>query len=332
MEATTAQEAAAQAAAPQNGTTDGETVFNLELSQDQKDIREWVHGFAEGVVRPRPHEWDEREETPWPVIQEAAKIGLYGFEGLAQFWMDTDRSDDADRQRGALLGRRRNRAWRSWARPSRSPRSTPPGPLTSSPNGCRSATARPTTRRSAPSAPPSPTRAPTCRRSAQPRATTRPRDEWVLNGQKAWATNGGIAAVHVVIASVDRELGSRGHAGFVVPPGTKGLEQGSKVKKHGLRASHTADVHLDDCRIPGLVPARRQGEARRAPRPRPRGHELARPGGDEDLRGLTAHGRLAGGGHRPRRVRVRARLREGARSSSGARSSRTRRSRSRSPT
>ena len=77
------------------------------------------------------------------------------------------------------------------------------------------------------------------------------KDEWVLNGQKAWATNGGIADVHVVIASVDRELGSRGHAGFVIPPGTKGLEQGAKLKKHGIRASHTADVHLDDCRIPG---------------------------------------------------------------------------------
>ena len=73
----------------------------------------------------------------------------------------------------------------------------------------------------------------------------------MINGQKAWATNGGIANVHVVIASVDRELGSRGHAAFVVPPGTKGLEQGAKVKKHGIRASHTADVHLDDCRIPG---------------------------------------------------------------------------------
>jgi acyl-CoA dehydrogenase len=54
-----------------------------------------------------------------------------------------------------------------------------------------------------------------------------------------------------VIASVDRELGSRGHAAFVIPPGTEGLEQGAKVKKHGLRASHTADVHLDDCRVPG---------------------------------------------------------------------------------
>src|SRR5919106_6513887 len=62
--------------------------FSLELSQDQKDIRDWAHGFAEQVVRPAAAEWDEREETPWPIIAEAAKIGLYGFEGLAQFWAD----------------------------------------------------------------------------------------------------------------------------------------------------------------------------------------------------------------------------------------------------
>jgi acyl-CoA dehydrogenase len=77
------------------------------------------------------------------------------------------------------------------------------------------------------------------------------KDEWVLNGQKAWATNGGIAAVHVIVATVDRELGSRGQAAFVIPPGTPGLVMGTKVKKHGLRASHTADVFLDDCVIPG---------------------------------------------------------------------------------
>src|ERR671933_793741 len=66
----------------------GEPKFTLELNQDQKDIRDWVHGFAENVVRPAAAEWDEREETPWPVIEEAAKIGLYGFEGIAQFWAD----------------------------------------------------------------------------------------------------------------------------------------------------------------------------------------------------------------------------------------------------
>jgi acyl-CoA dehydrogenase len=73
----------------------------------------------------------------------------------------------------------------------------------------------------------------------------------VINGQKAWATNGGIANVHVIVASVDPELKARGQAAFVIPPGTKGLEMGTKVKKHGLRASHTADVFLDDCRVPG---------------------------------------------------------------------------------
>ena len=76
-------------------------------------------------------------------------------------------------------------------------------------------------------------------------------DAWVLNGQKAYATNGGIANVHVVTASVDPALGTRGQAAFVVPPGTRGLAATRKLRKLGLRASHTADVFLDDVRVPG---------------------------------------------------------------------------------
>ncbi len=75
-------------------------------------------------------------------------------------------------------------------------------------------------------------------------------DEWVLNGTKAWITNGGIADVHVVVAAVDPELKGRGQASFIVPPGTKGISQGQKYKKHGIRASHTAEVVLDDCSRP----------------------------------------------------------------------------------
>src|SRR3954454_19388381 len=85
MAATTVDEAAAAAGVQSEA---GEATFSLELSDDQKEIRDWVHGFAEKVVRPAAHEWDEREETPWPIIQEAAKIGLYGFEALAQFSAD----------------------------------------------------------------------------------------------------------------------------------------------------------------------------------------------------------------------------------------------------
>ena len=62
--------------------------FSLALTEEQQDLRNWVHGFAAQVVRPAAAEWDEREETPWPVIQEAARIGLYGFESLADMYGD----------------------------------------------------------------------------------------------------------------------------------------------------------------------------------------------------------------------------------------------------
>jgi acyl-CoA dehydrogenase len=224
--------------------------FTLELNQDQKDIKEWVHGFAEGVVRPAAEEWDEREETPWPVIQEAANIGLYSFEALGQFWSDetgltlpiaNEELFWGDAGIGmaimgtalavaAIFGQGTPEQMGEWI-----PQCF--GTADDVKLGAFCA-----------SEPDAGSDVSAIRTSAKYDEAT---DEWVINGQKAWATNGGIANVHVVIATVDRELGSRGHAAFVIPPGTKGCEQGAKVKKHGLRASHTADVHLDDCRVPG---------------------------------------------------------------------------------
>src|SRR4051795_5294989 len=75
-------------------------------------------------------------------------------------------------------------------------------------------------------------------------------DEWVLNGTKVFISNGGIADVNVVVATVDPDLGHRGQASFVVPKGTPGLSQGKKETKLGIRASQTAEVVLEDVRIP----------------------------------------------------------------------------------
>ena len=246
--ATEAAEAAVEAIA---GAAGQDVTFSLELTQDQKDIRDWVHGFAADVVRPAAHEWDEREETPWPIIQEAAKIGLYGFEGMAQFFADPtglglpivneelfwgDAGIGMSIMGTALARRRDLRAGHG-----RADRRVDPALLRH--RGRRQG--RRVLRLGAE------------RRlgrlgACAPRAKfDEATGEWVINGQKAWATNGGIADVHVVIASVDRELGSRGHAAFIVPMSeAKGISQGTKVSKHGLRASHTADVFLDDCRIP----------------------------------------------------------------------------------
>jgi acyl-CoA dehydrogenase len=75
-------------------------------------------------------------------------------------------------------------------------------------------------------------------------------DEWVLDGTKVFITNGGIADVTVVVATVDPELGHRGQASFVVPKGTPGLSMGKKESKLGIRASQTSEVVLEDCRVP----------------------------------------------------------------------------------
>jgi acyl-CoA dehydrogenase len=224
--------------------------FSLELNQDQRDIRDWVHGFAEGVVRPAAHEWDEKEETPWPIIGEAAKIGLYGFEGLAQFWADptgltlpivNEELFWGDAGIGmAIMGTTLAAAGIFAA--------GTPEQLGEWVPQCYGTPDDPKVGAFCVSEPDAGSDVSSLRTRAK---YDEAKDEWVLGGQKAWATNGGIANVHVVVASVDPELGARGQAAFVIPPDTKGLEMGTKVQKHGLRASHTADVFLDDCRIPG---------------------------------------------------------------------------------
>ena len=224
--------------------------FSLALSDDQRDIRDWVHGFAENVVRPAAAEWDEREETPWPVIQEAAKIGLYGYDALAQFWAD---------ESGLSLPLVNEELFWGDAGIALSIMGTSLAVAGIYSAGtleqlgewvpqCFGTVEEPAVGAFCVSEPDAGSDVSALRTRAR---YDEAKDEWVLNGQKAWATNGGIAAVHVVVASVEAELGSRGQAAFVIPPGTSGLTMGTKLKKHGLRASHTADVFLDDCRVPG---------------------------------------------------------------------------------
>ncbi|MET8256233.1 acyl-CoA dehydrogenase family protein [Micromonospora sp. NPDC005553] len=224
--------------------------FSLDLNEEQRDLRDWVHGFAAEVVRPAAAEWDEREDTPWPVIQEAAKVGLYGFEFLATCWADPTglslpiASEElfwGDAGIGmSIFGT-------SLAVAAIYGAGTPDQMVEWVPQ-CFGDVDSPTVAAFCTSEPEAGSDVGAMRtRAVYDEAT----DEWVLTGQKAYATNGGIAGVHVVTASVDPALGSRGQAAFVVPPGTPGLAATRKLRKLGLRASHTADVFLDGVRVPG---------------------------------------------------------------------------------
>lgn len=75
-------------------------------------------------------------------------------------------------------------------------------------------------------------------------------NEWVLNGTKCWITHGQTGDVVVVIARTGELLDSRGMTAFVVERGNPGLKAGKKENKLGMRASETAEVIFEDCRIP----------------------------------------------------------------------------------
>ncbi|MDA8076113.1 MAG: acyl-CoA dehydrogenase family protein [Actinomycetota bacterium] len=224
--------------------------FSLELNEDQLQIQKWVHDFAQDVVRPAAHEWDEREETPWPIIEEAAKIGLYSFDFVANAvldptgltlllvneemsWGDAGIALAISGSTLAVVGIFGNGTPEQHAEWIPQCFGTPEDVKlaafgVSEPDAGSDVSSLKT-------------------RAVYDEA----KDEWVLNGTKTWITNGGLANIHVIVASVTPALGARGQASFVVPEGTPGISQGQKFKKMGIRASHTAEVVLDDCRVPG---------------------------------------------------------------------------------
>ena len=224
--------------------------FSLELNEDHQQIQQWIHDFAEGVVRPVAAEWDEREETPWPVIEEAANIGLYSLDFFANGFAD---------ETGLTIPIALEELFWGDAGIGLSIVGTVLGVAGIMANGtpeqigewvpqCFGTPDKLMMSAFCVSEPDAGSDVSSLRTTA---VYDEAKDEWVLNGQKTWITNGGIADVHVVVASVDRDLKGRGQASFIVPPGTPGLSQGTKFKKHGIRASHTAEVILDDCRVPG---------------------------------------------------------------------------------
>jgi alkylation response protein AidB-like acyl-CoA dehydrogenase len=226
--------------------------FSLDLNDDQVELQKWLHEFAADVIRPAAAEWDEREETPWPVIQEAAKAGIYSLDFYgAQFFDESGLGIPITMEElfwgdagiglsivgttlaaAGLMANGTNEQIGEWAPQMFGDENDVKlaSLCVSEPNAGSDVSSMKT-------------------RAVYDEAT----GEWVLNGVKTWATNGGIADVHVVVASVDPELKARGQASFVIGPEFKGkgLRQGQKFKKHGIRASHTAEVILEDLRLPG---------------------------------------------------------------------------------
>jgi acyl-CoA dehydrogenase len=221
--------------------------MDFRLTDEQLEFQERCHRFAEQVIRPAAAEHDREQTVPWEVIREARKWDLHGLELLQMMATDPEGLFGviyAEELHWGCAGIALAIQASSLAAAGIASSGTPEQvgrwipecyglgdeiklgayAVTEAGAGSDVKSLRTTAKRDG--------------------------DEWVLNGTKVFISNGGIADVTVVVATVDPELGHRGQASFVVPKGTPGLSMGKKEDKLGIRASQTAEVVLDDCRIP----------------------------------------------------------------------------------
>ncbi|HEY5188581.1 MAG TPA: acyl-CoA dehydrogenase family protein [Solirubrobacteraceae bacterium] len=221
--------------------------FTLELSEDQEALRVKAHAFARDVIRPAAARYDRAQEFPWEVIEEAAQQGLYAWELYAQLSADPTGLSlpilmeelfwgCAGIGLSIVMPALSLAAIRQAATDEQLVRWAPecfgvPGDIklaalaVTEPSGGSDI------------------------RSIQTQAR-QDGDDWVIDGQKVFIGNGGIADIHVVVATVDPEAGHRGQGVFIVPKGTPGLTMLRKLDKLGCRASHTGELVFEGCRVP----------------------------------------------------------------------------------
>jgi alkylation response protein AidB-like acyl-CoA dehydrogenase len=228
------------------------------LTEDQEMLRRSVREFAESEIKPKMMAYDESQDFPWPLVKQAAAQGYYGVLfperlggaglGYLEYVLvveELSRVDGSigisvaahnslctnhlfacgdDRQRAAYVPKLATGEWiGAWSLTE---------PTAGSDAGGTRTTARPDGK-----------------------------GGWILNGSKTFTTHGSVADLTVVFAVTDPDKGKKGISAFVIEKGTPGFRAGKKENKMGLRASDTAEVIMDDCRIPGeaLVGTRGEG-------------------------------------------------------------------------
>jgi len=221
--------------------------MDLALAEDQIQGRKQAAEFAQNTIRPAAQFYDEVESFPWEILRKAAQAGLYGrdfFEcqrqdptGLLAPLISEEFAWGCGGIALAILSSRlpyyalvaagTDTQIERWA-----------GAMfgtTEDPKVAAFALTEP--------------QAGSDVSSIQTRAIE-DGGQWILNGRKAFVTNGGIADVHIVVANVEPLLGSGGHAMFVVESDAAGFSCGPKDRKLGVRASHTCTLEFEDVRVP----------------------------------------------------------------------------------
>jgi acyl-CoA dehydrogenase len=220
--------------------------IEFTLGDDQREIQALAHTFAEEEIRPVAAELDEREEFPWDLVKKAGDLGLTTFafpEELGGLGITDELSNCIITEELAwgcggvatVLGGTHLASIPILLAGSDEQKQRLLKPIVQRNGLCAMALTEPEAGSDV---------------AAMTTTARREGDYYILNGAKRFITNGGIADLYVVFATVDRALGHRGVTAFIVPGDTPGVSGGKKEKKLGIRCSHTGEVLLDDVRVP----------------------------------------------------------------------------------
>jgi alkylation response protein AidB-like acyl-CoA dehydrogenase len=228
-------------------TLNAAAAHSFRLTDDQEQLRDTIRKFAAREIAPHVMEWDEASEFPAAVVKQLGELGLmgiivpeeYGGSGLgyAEYMLAIEELSAVDGSIGIILashnslgtnhiflaGNEQQR--RRYLPKLASGQWLSAWGLTEPGSGSDAAGAR--------------------------TSAVRKGDDWVLNGNKIFITNGHYADVAVVIAVTDKTAGTHGLSAFIVEKGTPGFRPGKKENKLGLRASDTSELIFEDCVVPG---------------------------------------------------------------------------------
>lgn len=220
--------------------------MDFELNEEQQQTRYSIREFAEAELKPHVSEWDEAQHFPIELLPSFAELGLtgiilpeeYGGAGMgyieyATIIEELARVDPAialslaghnslaaghlylsaseDQKQRFLVPLARGQYLGAWG-------------LTEPSSGSDASSMRTT--------------------AAQKNGA------WVINGSKNFITNASFAGTSIVMAITDRTAGTHGISAFIVDKGTNGFSVAKKENKLGMRASDTASLVFDDCRVP----------------------------------------------------------------------------------
>jgi alkylation response protein AidB-like acyl-CoA dehydrogenase len=220
--------------------------MDFRLTDEQLDLQRSVHDFAQREIAPHVMEWDEAQAWPGDVVRALGEMGLlgvifpteYGGAGLGyiEYSIAIEELARVDASIGLIVAAHNslctNHIFQSGNEAQR--RRYLPKLASGEWIGCWALTE-----------PHSGSDAAAARSTA-----VRDGDSWVINGSKTFITNGHHADVCVCMAVTDRGAAKRGISAFIIEKGTPGFRAGKKENKLGMRASDTAELIFEDCRVP----------------------------------------------------------------------------------